>query len=666
MNDTSNPVERSPRLYVDWLAAGLAFALMALLFPIHGARMPSAHSWRAELLTTLFLIVGLIVLYKRDNESLSLFNFEGRWVRLIVFSLAAFIAWSFFSAFWAHAPFSTWHHTLVWAEYILFFLFVSAVITQTGGVRFVTGTFLWLSGAIGVLCLIDYATLPDFTALEGILRSRYSSYAELLVTALPLLWIAAIYARKKQARNVIMLTAILGWTTVMLSLSKGAFIAGLVGFGFTFICSLIFGLRGFRKPLLVSAGVWVVLTLAVQVGFSLLTPIPATVDYISGKADATRSTSTARLYMWRIGRQMAADHWLFGVGADNYGVSFNEARSHNRITHPDDPNDEMVSDNLVERGHNEPLQMFAEMGIIGTLLVLIPVGILALCFFRAFRNSGFRLSPMLWAAMGGMLAFAISSMVSSFSFRLVQTGIVFFMVFAVAVREILKADRSTSDPGRDVVMRARPNLSFALIAIPLMAMLATYFLKAEAEYFVYSADRTEDTAAALDLYRRAVYIDPDYSAAYLHSSGRNYAEKDFVKAAGDLRIAIDQGLGVVLSYSALVDCEIKIGDRVSAETTFVEALRIFPRSVFLRVRYALFLNDDGRSDDYEKEIAKARAIDSAQANGWLSLLTIGSVRSFYAAQSDTNLAPPADLLPAKAVLQYLDAAPGQEKAQNHK
>ena len=117
----------------------------------------------------------------------------------------------------------------------------------------------------------------------------------------------------------------------------------------------------------------------------------------------------------------------------------------------------------------------------------------------------------------------------------------------------------------------------------------------------------------------------------LRSSGRRYADKDFAGSARDLRIAIDQGLGVVITYSALADCETKMGDRAAAEKTFSDALRIFPRSVFLRIRHALFLKDDGRSDDYEDELAKARSIDSAQANGWLSLLTIGSVRSFYLA-----------------------------------
>ena len=97
----------------------------------------------------------------------------------------------------------------------------------------------------------------------------------------------------------------------MLSLSKGAFIAGVIGFGFTFFSSLIFGSKRFRTRLLVTAAIWVVVTLAVQIGFSVLTPIPATVDYISGKADATRSTSTARRSLYGT----SASRWPWTIGS---------------------------------------------------------------------------------------------------------------------------------------------------------------------------------------------------------------------------------------------------------------------------------------------------------------------------------------------------------------
>jgi hypothetical protein len=57
----------------------------------------------------------------------------------------------------------------------------------------------------------------------------------------------------------------------------------------------------------------------------------------------------------------------------------------------------------------------------------------------------------------------------------------------------------------------------------------------------------------------------------------------------------------------------------------------------------------------------ARSIDTAQADGWYNLIAIGSVAAFNAARQDPRLAPPADLLPPAAVLQFLDKFPDDEQ-----
>ena len=234
----------------------------------------------------------------------------------------------------------------------------------------------------------------------------------------------------------------------------------------------------------------------------------------------------------------------------------------------------------------------------------------------------------------------------------------FFLVFAVAIREVAKALRPASR--REQLLTAGPAVIFAAVCVALLMMLTTFSLKAAAEYYTFVADRDLDKKSAIRLYRRAFALDPDYYGARLHSSGRSYAENNFAAAADELRMAIDGGLGVVITYSSLADCETKMGDPSAAEKTFAESLRIFPRSVFVRIRYALFLRNAGRFDEADAQIAFAHAIDAGQAAGWQNLLTVGSVAAFYAAQNDPAVAAPADLVPAAAVLQYLDKEPTGE------
>ncbi|HTH52108.1 MAG TPA: O-antigen ligase family protein, partial [Pyrinomonadaceae bacterium] len=465
--------------------------------------------------------------------------------------------------------------------------------------------------------------------------------------------IAAVYRRPTSAWLWALVPAAAAWTTAMLSLSKGVFIAGLVGTTVTFLGCLVLSRSRLRKRVLATAGLWLALTGFVQIGNRYISQTPAAVDYISGKADPTRETSIARVFMWKVGTVMVRGHWLVGVGADNFGIEFNKARAEYRLTHAEDPPTEINSDFLVERAHNEPLQITAELGVIGLILFTLPFALAVWFSVRAIRR-GWRPTMLFVATIGGMLAFAISSMVSSFSFRIVQNGIVFFMVFATAVREITRETRRQKARGE-----FSPKLPALAVTMFLALTLISMGLKAAAEYSFATADRESSFAAAAPLYHRATLLDPDYGAAWyrLGSRGCDAHDRD---AAADLVRSFRAGMGVVLSYSSLADCYEKSGDLTAANEALDEALRIFPRSVFLRLRHSLLLQKEGRSDDAEAELDAARRIDLRQADGWYNLMTRGSVRAFYDARSDANIAPPADLTPQSAVLRYLDKPPGEE------
>lgn len=629
----------------------MALALLSLLAPVARPRAASNTPWFVEFVTTAALAICLAISEFRERGFIGrMFAVDEQPTKWIVRGLALFAVWSMLSAFWAGSPYLTVHYGLLWVEYILFFIFVRARIAADGSYRFVALTFTLLSAFIGALCVIEYATLPDFKVLEGVIRLRYGAYAELLVAILPALAGFAITAASSKDRLMLLLAAALGWFAVMLSLSKGAFIAGIIGSLFSVGAIIVFSPQYRRRAAIVFTG-WLVLTVCVQAGFSLLSPVPATIDYISGKADATRETSLARLFVWKIGARMVADHVILGVGADNFGPAFNPSRAAYRHDHPDRPADEPVSDNLIGRGHNELLQVAAELGIVGLLLFVPPFAMFGWRLLKRFVSDRGTFTPVLWGAMGGMGAFLISSMVSSFSFRIAQNGIAFFIVMAVAVTELRpsKTERSLPD------LRAVSIATVFVLAMSLV-LLAT---KGYAEYCVLTGSRERNTEKASALFARAAAIDPAYATAFLQTSGRYYADQDFLSAATELRKAIDGGCGVVLTYSALAASYEKSGDAGASESAFNEALNIFPRSVFLRVRYAKFLEAAGRAAESQVQMDIARQCDRRQADGWYNLLTIGSTRAFYAARENADIAPPAELKPEAAVLEYLDKQPGE-------
>ncbi len=646
---------------IDWQAIVVAVMLVAMLFPLPQPNVQSNQPWRMELLTTLMLLTAMTIGYLRDRAIFQkIFAIGSGPLFWIVGILAAFTAWGLLSSVWAMSPYSAWHHTAIWANYLLAFLYIRYLMIKGRGVTFITATFFWTALILGSLCLLEYLTSPEFAAVEGNVRLRFSKYAELLITALPVLWVVSMYARRKAVRAAVTVASVIGWLGVMLSLSRGAFIAGVFGFAVMFGAIILIGPPAFRKRTVIAAAIWVVMTVSVQFGFSFLSPIPSTADYISGSAGQGRESSLARVFIWKVGGQMARDHMFLGVGADNFGVAFNQSRASYRVNRPDDPPDERVADKTIERSHNEYLQILAELGIIGLLIFAAAFVVIGIWVVSAYRQRSVPFSPLLLGSLSGMAAFIVSSGISSFSFRLAQNGMVFFAVFAIAAVELGKTSRN-----RNVSVRpagaGRSVLLFGIISAYLLFAASTFALKGLAEYYVLAANRETDTEKAISLYRKAYRSDPDYSATYLFSSARRYADKDMAAAAADIRFAVDRGFGVVLTYCVLADSYQRANDPVSAERALTEALSIFPRSPLLRVKYAIFLADAGRINESTVQFAVARNIDIKQANGWEYLLKKGSVAAFLAARNDPSIALPAELVPDAAVRHYVDELPDSAK-----
>lgn len=634
----------------------LSIALLGILFSVPQPATLVNQPFKVELLLSLFLIAFFAAMSRRKQEDTPCFRCDNRLTRMIAFAVGSFVIWSAASFIWGSSFGSVAHHTLLWSVYLTFFLIFTGVMVPETNFRFITTTFFLVALILGLLCTFDYLTVVDFASSEGDIRIRYGKYAELLVTISPLLWAIAIYTRNHRKRLLMLLAAVLSWTTVMLSLSKGAFIAGIIGFVLFFIGSVVFSAKPFRKQITIFAGVWLAITIGIQAFFSFFSAVPSTTNYITGAADQTRSTSAMRIFTWSVARQMAADHWLIGVGADNFGLAFNRERIPYREKHPDIPAEEIAEDYIVERAHNEPLQVLTELGVIGLVLFTVPLLIFAFYFVRNLIARR-QISPVLWASAAGMAAFMVSSQFSSFSFRSAQNGVVFFMVLAVAVNEMSKTMRQSKTKAKGIAFSRQVILSCWIVILLLAAFCMT---KVYAEYHAYQAERSKSFISATDHFQSAVMADPEYAGAYLSQAARAAKEGDQKEAAHLTRKAIDHGLGITFVYSQLAKRQIEAGDVAGAEMTFLEALSIYPRSIFIRTEYIVYLEKRNKSEEAAKQAAIARSIDLHHANGWYLMIKQGSVAAFYRAQSDKNIAPPAELTPFNGVRQYLDKIPGME------
>lgn len=630
-----------------WIfALWFALLLIPLLRIIPNPASVTGNPWKVELFASFFLCLAVLwALLRKSRLEINL-------PVLVPFLL--FIAWSGVSFFWAESGQAVAHHTLVWVGYLLFYcVFLYLLKSQTNRAVLLAAIAIAFL-IITFSCFFDYVTIVDFAADEGHFRTRYARYAELLAMLSPLFWALSLQVKNRKSQFIFLAIGAAFWLGVMFSLSKGAFLAGICGFAVFFAASLIFSKKIYdRRKIAVLVVVWLIITCASQISFTSNSNTPTTANYIAGRnAEQHRNTTSMRVFTWKIARQMFGDHLLSGVGADNFGLEFKNSRINYAANNPDDELLVVAEEYMVERAHNEFLQIFAELGVVGAMIFLSLVGGFLFLLTKAFVADGYRFSPLLWACVAGFGAFFVSSMFSSFSFRVVQNGIVFFFVLALATYEMQKIFRKKKKPLPTFSFQPKPVLAFSF---SLAALFFVISLSANlSNQYVLSAENAEDFAVGEDFYRQAIRLNPRNASAYFSYGQQLYFKKQPEKAVPMFEKAIENGLDASIAYSYLASAQAAAQNPQAAEETIVQALRIYPRSTFLRVRYATLLEKKGETKKSDEQMEIARRINDKQANGWQELLTTGAAATALKARSDEKIIAPHELLPTACLYAVLD------------
>lgn len=627
------------------LTAWFLLLLFPLLKLIPTPSSQPSHPWQTELIAAVILIAALVwIAVKKIDLKIN---------KTLVIPLLLFILWSGISVFWAKSELSVAHHTWLWLAYLLFYCVFLVLLRESETRPTLLVTLAAILSIVSLLCVFDMTTMADFRSNEGIFRIRYAKYAEVLLTAAPIFWALALQIKNRRALFFTLGCGVLLWIGVAFSLSKGAMLAGVFAFAIFFAAAFIFTRKIYdRRKIAVLFALWLVVTFASQVSFMPNAAKPSTTDYFTGAADQTRMTSHFRLFTWKISGQMIQDNWVKGVGADNFGLRFNQARTSFAEEKPSDPHLATAEDHFVQRAHNEFLQIFAELGFVGVSIFLLMMIGFAGFFARAFKANGYRFPPILWACLAGLGGFFASSMVSSFSFRLLPNGIVFFFVLALAVYEAQKILRRKKAPEAESKLAAQPTYVFAFSAVAIF--FAVSLAANLSNYFVSLAESKKEISEAEPYFEKAVALNPENSVAYFTHGMKYYFDKQPEKAAPLLEKAVSNGFDVSIAYFYLASAQASAGDPQAAEKTLAEAVSIFPHSVFLQTRYALLLEANNKRSLAAGHLQLARLLDSKQAQGWFELMTTGARAAALKSRAEKNFPEPSDLLPGNAVYAVID------------
>ena len=622
--------------------------MLSLTFSIGRPWETFIHMWRVEFIAALFLAACIVyALAKRKTAELN--EFSHLEFNYIILPIVTLIGWSTVSIAWAASWRSALHHSLVWSVYLVFFVFARRILVSKRAVKLGVAV---LVGCLAFTCIPAFWGYVSYQMFGGGLRTgiTFQKYGEQIITLLPLVLLLVIRLKgSKFAYGLIGIASL--WILVLCGLGRINLILFVAGYSITATVGwLAFKSSQTRRRIVTVSLILLAIPAAFFLGAKFSGPETATLaDRIVGN-EGTQSSNSFRILMATLSFEMIGSHPIKGIGADNFGFQLNDYRSAYGTRNPQDPNLAHAESEIPERAHNELLQIVAELGLVGGAIVgwlLLGIVLMAVRALRLRLYSTWRL-----AAYFGLIIFLTSSLVSSYSFRLIQNGFVFFFLLAICSKYFLNC-RQQERPERRILPDARIAASLGLAACLLLATYST--TRVSSVIAARAGDNTKDTELAADYYQLAMKLDKENPSAPATLGMRLFFERRFSESAPLLENSIAIGKATSTDFSYLASAYTLRGDKRSAERTMARAVAMYPRSVFVLVRYGLLAQANGNAEIASNALERARALDTRSTNSWIQLITNGPLRTSELSFKDKDAyVPVMDLSPEQAMYAVLD------------
>ncbi len=615
---------------------------LAPLFPPLPKGAISSLPWRQEFFLALLLSSVLFLFLKRtrNTEAQTSLRLPDFYLLLPLFS---FIALACLSLLWANSLVHATHYVFTWISYLICFLLMRRIASRPTLLRLSLTSFVLVVGVIGIATTIEFWTTEPAVYNSGLMLRRSTGLGEPFAVAVPIFVVLALRLRKARMAFLSGLTAVLAWLAMLQSLERAPFLglmAGLLLLVAGMLWKTIWRPRHWTRAILI-AGTLVAVT-AIQ-SFAGISSVTRFQDL-----RRTDASTQVRFLVWAIGLEMFRDNPLLGVGANNYELAYPSAREQFSARYPASPLVSSHEESLAQRAHNEYIQILAELGTTGfVLFLLFCLGLiwLAIRALRAARN------PLALGAVCSLTTFAISSGASSVSFRWLGSGLLFFFASALVLR-FATAHWNHRQRLNSNNRFGRPATISALILLLVMtggagALGLNSTLRGMAlRRATVELPTSEGASVSESLFRAALTCNPNDGPTHFDYGNWLYSKRRYTEATRHLRLATERGFNSSTCYAFLAAAEAAAGEMAAAELTLRRALRVYPQSVFLRVRHAIALAETGRSEEAKEAYDTALSLHSRDARGWRNLMCFGPDSAHVAAQKDTGITAPKDLQPA--------------------
>ncbi|HWO15392.1 MAG TPA: O-antigen ligase family protein [Solirubrobacterales bacterium] len=271
---------------------------------------------------------------------------------------------------------------------------------------------------------------------------------------------------------------------------------------------------------------------------------------------------------WRVSVDASGERPLFGGGAGTYEFSWEEDRSINLPVHD---------------AHSLYLETFAELGVVGGLVMLGLVGSLLWWGFASWRAADGAARERYAVLVAVMLAFAVGAAFDWF-WELAGLGAVFFLAAGVLIG--VRCAQLTSEQAEDSTLVDNRRYGLAIVGlatawIAAVALIGPLLVEREVEASQAAAARG-DIGSAIDRAESARSIEPWAASPYVQLGLLAELQGDYPTAITHFTHAIEREDRNWQLYYLRARVEGAAGDTAAAEADLDKARGLNPRAPELK------------------------------------------------------------------------------------
>ena len=356
---------------------------------------------------------------------------------------------------------------------------------------------------------------------------------------LPLsLSIPLFLAAKSRKRKILLLIGILLMgTTLIVTLSRSSYAA--FGFSLLFMFLLFLLTRGKNFIKENNKLFVIVLIVIITISFLFIIPTPLSkpgtvISEIKARISITGITNTfssgGRGTIWKFTGMMIKDRPILGSGIGTY--KYNTFRYQAKFFEQGD-NRTIYTYGFAEKAHNEYLQLWAELGIIGLaifLWIIITYFNYGIRYLK--REKDKQRQGIMIGLMGGIVAFLVDSFFW-FPLHLSSNLSLFWLFIGLATVMGLEKDAgSVSKSRRSSIYKFKPALYIVIILLTIFLCItvARPFMARINWYYGFREVEKENWEKAIDIYEVALKWDP-YAGGLYYDMGKIFMIRELYGTA---------------------------------------------------------------------------------------------------------------------------------------